>query len=77
MPVKERKESIKKIVACLIKPLQTTDWWETMFSFVEELVNNIPCSNLYFDRTGEVVDLLKKMHPGNSKKINEAAKEKK
>lgn len=68
VPVKEKKESIKKILGCLIKPLQTEDWWETMFSFVEELVQNVPCCDLYFDQTGRIVDLLKQSYPENSGK---------
>jgi radical SAM protein with 4Fe4S-binding SPASM domain len=59
LPVSDKAEAIRNILGCLIKPLRTEEWWESMFGFVEQLVRNIPCYNLHFDKTGQIVDLLK------------------
>jgi len=56
--VNNKQEATKKILACLIKPFVTTDWWDKVFTVVEKLVQEIPCYRLHFDKSGRVVELL-------------------
>jgi hypothetical protein len=53
-----RQEIIRKLLACLIKPFVTADWWEKMLTLVEQIAREVPCYNLHFDKSGRVADLL-------------------
>ena len=55
----DKKEVVRKLLACLIKPLVTADWWEKMLTLVERIAQEVPCYSLHFDKSGEVADLLK------------------
>jgi len=58
IPLDNRKEIYKRLLACLIKPFETTDWWDKMLSLVEKIARDVPCYVLKFDKSGEVVDLI-------------------
>jgi hypothetical protein len=58
MPLDDRQESIRKFLACLIKPLLTADWWDKMLLLVGKIVNKVPCYMLYFSKNSGVADLL-------------------
>lgn len=55
----DSKEAIKLILACLIKPFLTYDWWDKMLALVEKIAREVPCQKLFFDKSGEVEDLLR------------------
>jgi len=59
--LEDRKEAFKKVLSCLIRPLKTGEWWEKMLEFSDELVNKIPCYTLNFDKSGKIVELIKKI----------------
>jgi hypothetical protein len=59
--INNRKEKIKKLLACLIRPLESADWWNKMLSLVETISLKVPCYSLQFDKSGRVVDLLNKL----------------
>lgn len=54
-----KQEVIRKLLACLIKPMVTADWWEKMLMLVERTAREVPCYSLQFDKSGRVIDLLK------------------
>jgi len=58
IPLNDKKKVIKKLLACLIKPLVTSDWWEKMLTLVEKMAQEVPCYTLQFDKSGGVVDVL-------------------
>jgi hypothetical protein len=63
VPVVDRRAALEKSLACLIKPLQTADWWEKSLALMEDLVNEVPFYELHFDKSGEIfrtLDLLTK-----------------
>jgi len=49
------------LLACLIKPLLTADWWESMLSLLGGLASQVPCYTLHFDRSGKAVNLLRNL----------------
>jgi len=53
------QEIIRRLLACLIKPLTTADWWQRMLTLVPQIAAAAPCYLLDFDRSGRVVELLK------------------
>jgi MoaA/NifB/PqqE/SkfB family radical SAM enzyme len=57
--IKDRRKIIRRLLACLIKPLGTADWWNKILPLVGEIAGEIPCYSLHFDKSGKVVDLLK------------------
>ena len=58
IPLSDKKEVIAKLLACLIKPLVTTDWWNNILTLVEKIASEVPCYVLKFDKSGGVVDVL-------------------
>jgi MoaA/NifB/PqqE/SkfB family radical SAM enzyme len=58
VPLKGGKEIAGKLLACLIKPLVTADWWQKMLALMEALVREVPCYELHFSKSGQVIPLL-------------------
>jgi MoaA/NifB/PqqE/SkfB family radical SAM enzyme len=61
VPVDDTKESVQNLLACLVKPLETTDWWEKTLSFIESLVKGVPCYTMHFTRSGEIIESLRSL----------------
>jgi MoaA/NifB/PqqE/SkfB family radical SAM enzyme len=61
VPVEDRKDSLQNLLACLITPLETTDWWEKTLSFIETLVKGVPCYTMYFNKSGEIIESLRSL----------------
>jgi hypothetical protein len=59
-PVAQRSQSVHQLLARLIKPLETADWWHKMFTLLEEIVNQVPCYRLRFDTSGRIVEELQR-----------------
>jgi hypothetical protein len=61
IPLQDKKEITKRLLACLIKPFVTVDWWEKTLLLVDKLAQEVPCYALRFDKSGKVIDILKKL----------------
>ncbi|MEQ8172042.1 MAG: hypothetical protein ABRQ38_24330, partial [Candidatus Eremiobacterota bacterium] len=59
VPMENKVEIIRNLLACFIKSFVTSDWWEKSFSILEEVAQKVPFYELYFDKSGKVTDLLK------------------
>lgn len=59
--VDRKQEIIKRLLACLIKPLGTADWWEKMLALVDQMAHEVPCYSLHFTKDGKVIDLLRRL----------------
>jgi hypothetical protein len=57
-PLTDRQVIIRKLLACLIKPFVTADWWKKSLTLVEQVAREVPCYTLWFDKSGTVVDVL-------------------
>jgi hypothetical protein len=55
----QTQDIIKILLACLIKPLRTADWWEKMLTLMNIMAHEVPCYTLHFNRDRGVIDLLK------------------
>ncbi len=53
-----KAEAIRRLIGCLIKPLETRDWWEKQLSLLEDMVDRIPTYVLHFDLSGQVLQVL-------------------
>ena len=58
IPVDDRKEITRRLLACLIRPFETADWWDKTLGLVEKMAREVPCYVLKFDKSGDVVDLI-------------------
>jgi len=65
MLLDDNREIIRRLLACLIKPLVTADWWEKMLTLVGRITREVPCYILRFDKSGKVVDLLEQEFGGD------------
>ena len=59
--LKDKKDIIRRLLACLVRPLATIDWWEKTLVLLENISNHIPCYEIHFDKSGNVVQLLKEL----------------
>jgi radical SAM protein with 4Fe4S-binding SPASM domain len=61
LPLEDKNEILRRLLAVLIIPLVTKDWWEKMFSVIEGILDEIPCYILYFNKTEKIIKLLEKI----------------
>ena len=57
----DKKEITKRLLSCLIKPFVTVDWWDKTLLVVDKVVKAVPCYILKFDKSPEVVNILRKL----------------
>ncbi|MBN2320699.1 MAG: radical SAM protein [Acidobacteria bacterium] len=56
--IEDPKLTLRPLLACLIRPFMTADWWEKMLTLLDSMSKEIPCYNLEFDRSGALCGLL-------------------
>jgi hypothetical protein len=61
IPITDKKEVAKRMLACLIKPFVTADWWEKTLDLIDDVVAKVPCYVMKFDKSGKIVDSLSKL----------------
>jgi hypothetical protein len=57
----DRKDVWRRLLATLIKPLVTVDWWRKEMDVVERIVSEVPCFAMRFDKSGAIVDDLERL----------------
>ncbi len=58
VPIVDRRERLGQVLSHLVRPFETTDWWEKTLDLVGKITAEVPAYRLRFDRSGQVVDLL-------------------
>jgi len=59
LPLSDVREIVPRLLACLITPHVTGDWWEKSLTLVERIAREVDCYRLRFDKSGAVVDVLR------------------
>lgn len=54
--LEDRNEITRRLLACLIRPFMTADWWEKTLDMVAMMVGEVPSYRMQFDRSGAIVD---------------------
>ncbi len=54
-PITDRKTIISRLLACLVKPLLTTDWWEKEMDLAGTMARELPFYEMEFDRSGDIM----------------------
>lgn len=58
IPLDDELDIVKKLVSCMVKPFVTPDWWEKTLDLAEQMAEEAPCYDLYFDKSGEIEEVL-------------------
>lgn len=61
VPLFDRKEIWRRVLATLIRSLVTADWWDKEMDVLERVVAEVPCFTMHFDTSGAIVDELEKL----------------
>ncbi len=56
--VSDRRQTLKRLLPMLVKPLVTADWWQKELDVLQSIVEHIPCYVMRFDKSGQVMDEL-------------------
>jgi hypothetical protein len=57
-PIQDETVCFERLLACLIRPLETRDWWEHSLDFLTRLSRHVPCWNLEFTKNGNPCDMI-------------------
>ncbi len=57
--VTDNMEIWKLLLVTLVKPLVSVEWWQKELDALEMLVKEVPVYRMYFDKSGEIVEILK------------------
>jgi hypothetical protein len=57
--IENNSVSIKTLLACLIRPLVTDNWWDLSMDLIARIIKSVPCQKLEFQRNGNISELLR------------------
>ena len=60
LPLTDRRDIVRRLLAGLIRPFETADWWEKTLTWVQQLARETPCYVMRFDASDGIVDLLQR-----------------
>jgi hypothetical protein len=75
MPLTDRREITRRLLACVIKPFVTADWWHKTLDIIETVAQETPCYVMQFDKSGEIVELLRGLNLQEGKRKNDRKQE--
>jgi MoaA/NifB/PqqE/SkfB family radical SAM enzyme len=58
-PLTDRKEILRRLLSCVIRPFVTADWWNKTLDLMERMSGEIPCHVMRLDKSGEIVGKLR------------------
>ena len=61
VPLTDRKQSWRRLLATLIKPMVTEKWWQQEIDIIEQIINQVPCYSMLFDKSGAIVSELERL----------------
>lgn len=76
VPMTDRREVWRRLLKTLIKPLVTAQWLRKQLDVLEQLVAEVPCYTMYFDKRGDIVGKLVELtgggpaHPARNSKAH-------
>lgn len=64
VPLTDRKEIWRLMLATLIRSVVTAEWWQEELNILDQIVNELPCYTMYFDKSGVIVTELQRLCTG-------------
>lgn len=61
VPLTDRKEIWKRLLATLIRPMVTAQWWQKELDVLERIVKDVPCFIMHFDKSGAIAAELERL----------------
>jgi hypothetical protein len=58
VPLDDRKEIWRRLLATLIRPMVTAEWWQKELDVLEQIVKEVRCYSMKFDKSGAIVAQL-------------------
>ena len=58
VPMTDRKGIWRILLATLIKAMVTAEWWQKELSVLEQIVSEVQCYSMHFDKSGVIVGAL-------------------
>jgi len=55
LPLTDRREIWRRLLATLIKPMVTAEWWQKELDVLEQIVKEVRCYTMKFDQSGAIV----------------------
>lgn len=59
--IEDRRDIVRRLLSCVIRPLATGDWWEKTLYAVEAFSRDAPCYLMQSDRSGEILAELDRL----------------
>jgi hypothetical protein len=63
-PLTDRKEIWQRLLATLIRPMVTAEWWQKELDVLEQIVKEVRCYSMKFDKSGAIVEKLVELTKG-------------
>ncbi len=60
-PLADPREIRRRLLACLIRPFVTADWWNKTLDLIERMAPEIPAYVMRFDKSGGIVPKLEEL----------------
>jgi len=60
-PLVDRREITRRLLASIIRPFVTADWWTKTLDLIPLMAQQLPCYVLKFDKSGEIVHEIEKL----------------
>ncbi len=58
IPLDNKFDIHNQLLVCLIRSLETDDWWKKTLSLVVDLSTSIPCYRMRFDKSGKIIEKI-------------------
>jgi MoaA/NifB/PqqE/SkfB family radical SAM enzyme len=58
LPFDDGLEVTKRLLPCVIRPVETAEWWDKTLNVVGKIARDVSCYRLRFDLTGKIIDQL-------------------
>ncbi len=60
-----RSEIRRRLLARVIKPFVTADWWRKTLDVIEQLAREAPCYTMRFDQSGRIIEQVRGIADGS------------
>jgi len=61
LPIEDRKETVRRLLLHVVRPLVTADWWEKTMTLIERIAQEVPAYRMQFDKSGRIINELKRL----------------
>jgi hypothetical protein len=61
IPIENKSEVTKRLLPCILRPVESIDWWDKTLNIVGEIANKVPCYRIRFNLNGRIIDHLMDM----------------